>query len=292
MRSILLLLLFSSVASSAEPVVTRNINYAGTNNVRQTLDVYAAKDGKQQPVVIWLHGGGWRRGNKILVQQKPQAFVDQGYVFVSINYRFTPEFTMSDLATDVATAVKWVTENIESHGGSPEIIFIGGHSAGAHLSALVSTDERYLKAQGLSLGTLKGCFPVDTATYDCAKLVSGLKLLRSNRVSLYTNAFGEETASQQKYSPITHLQKGTDYPDFLLLFCESRRDATLAANHFAKAIQQVGGTAETYAAPGKDHASINNDLGTEGDETTNVLFAFLNKRIEAAKEPGDVNSPK
>lgn len=278
-KSVLVLLLLTSTAWAAEAQVTRNVPYAGSDSRRQQLDVYAPQDAKALPVVVWIHGGGWRIGSKLLVQKKPQAFVDQGYVFVSINYRFVPNHDMHDLATDVATAIKWVHTNIAKHGGSPETIFVGGHSAGAHLSALVCSDESYLKSQGLSLENIAGCFPVDTATYDAEKLISFLQRTKSSRAELYTNAFGDTAESQKKYSPITYIKKGTTYPPFLLLHVASRADATLMSNAFAKAVQDAGGQAETFAAKGKDHASINKDLGTKGDEPTEALFAFLKKHV-------------
>ncbi|PQO29125.1 alpha/beta hydrolase [Blastopirellula marina] len=276
-KSVLVLLLLASTAWAADSKVTRNISYAGSDSRRQQLDIYAPQDAKDLPVIVWMHGGGWRRGDKLLVQKKPQAFNDQGYVFVSINYRFVPDHTMHDLATDVATAIKWVHDHIAEYGGSQDTIFVGGHSAGAHLSALVCSDESYLKAQGLALTNIAGCFPVDTATYDTAKLVSFLDRANSNRTELYTNAFGETAESQKKYSPLTHINKNTKYPPFLLLHVAARPDATLMSNAFAKAVTSAGGQAETFAAKGKDHGSINSELGVPGDEPTKAVFAFLKK---------------
>lgn len=283
-KSVLVLLLLASTAWAADTQVTRNIPYAGNDSRRQQLDIYAPKDAKNLPVVVWLHGGGWRRGDKLLVQSKPQAFTSQGYVFVSINYRFVPQHEMDDLATDVATAIKWVHANIAQHGGSPETIFVGGHSAGAHLSALVCSDESYLKAQGLSLDNIAGCFPVDTATYDATKLIKFLDRANSSRTELYTNAFGDTAESQTKYSPITHIKQGTKYPPFLLLHVAARPDATLMSNAFAKAVNDAGGEAEAFAAKGKDHGSINKDLGTPGDEPTKAVFKFLKRHIGNAEK--------
>ena len=276
MKPILLALLMASAAWGAEYNVDRNIPYAQSDNPRQTLDVYAPKDAQDLPVVVWIHGGGWRIGNKLLVQQKPQAFVDQGYVFVSINYRFVPTVEMDGLATDVATAVKWVHDHIAEYGGSPKLIFVAGHSAGAHLSALVCTDASYLKKQGLSLTDIQGCIPVDTATYDAAKLIRWVSRERSE---LYTNAFGNDEASQKKYSPITYVEKGNQYPPFLLLHVASRLDATAQGNAFARAVVNAGGQAEVVPGKGKTHATINKELGTPGDEPTKAVFAFLKKRV-------------
>jgi carboxylesterase type B len=86
----LLVLLFSPLLRAAEPKVRHDLPYAEPKNERQTLDVYAPGAGKNHPVAIWIHGGGWHSGDKKDVGRKPQAFVDRGFVFVSINYRLGP----------------------------------------------------------------------------------------------------------------------------------------------------------------------------------------------------------
>src|SRR5262249_20257600 len=133
---------------------------------RQTLDVYAPKEGKKHPVVVWIHGGGWQYGDKKEVNKKPQAFVDKGYVFVSVNYRLFPEATIKQMAGDVAGAIRWMHDHAKDYGGDPDTLFVTGHSAGAQLAALVCTDGSYLKAEKLSLAHIKGCVPVDGDTYD------------------------------------------------------------------------------------------------------------------------------
>ncbi len=151
---------------AAEPKSSRGVAYADTKHERQTLDVYATTGGKSLPVVVWIHGGGWQQGNKSEVEKKPQAFVDRGFVFVSINYRLLPEATIKQMAGDVAKAIRWVHDHANEYGGDPDTILVMGHSAGAQLAALVCTDDRYLRAEGLPLSTIKACVPVDGDTYD------------------------------------------------------------------------------------------------------------------------------
>jgi len=70
---------------------------------------------------------------------------------------------------DIAKAIRWAHDHANDYGGDPKSIFVMGHSAGAHLAALVCTDDRYLKAEGLSLSIIKGCVPVDVSVYDIPK---------------------------------------------------------------------------------------------------------------------------
>ena len=86
MKCVLTVLLLSvGSVHAAEMRTHRDLAYAMTKNKRQTLDVYAPTEGKGHPVVFWIHGGGWRRGDKAAVQRKPRAFVNKGFVFVSVN---------------------------------------------------------------------------------------------------------------------------------------------------------------------------------------------------------------
>src|SRR6202008_2642185 len=112
-----------------------------------------------------IHGGGWQTGDKSSVQNKPQAFLENQFVFVSTNYRLLPAVDMETNSRDIAKSIHWVHDDIAEHGGDPQRLFVMGHSAGAQLAALVCIDDRYLKAEGLSLDIIKGGVPVDGDTY-------------------------------------------------------------------------------------------------------------------------------
>ena len=93
------------------------------------------------------------------MRYKPTLFTQAGYCFVSINYRLSPRPASNDPARikfpvheqDVASAIAWVHDHIKDYGGDPTRIALAGHSAGAQLAALVSTDPKYLQAHGLGL---------------------------------------------------------------------------------------------------------------------------------------------
>jgi arylformamidase len=165
MKHVYLLLFTAALRSDARAEdVKRNIPYADPADERQVLDVYAPPKAKNLPVVFWIHGGGWQTGDKSDVQIKPQAFMDKGFVFVSTNYRLLPNVDMATIVRDVAKSIHWVHDHIADYGGDPKRLLIMGHSAGAQLAALICTDDRYLKAEGLSLAITKGCVPVDGDT--------------------------------------------------------------------------------------------------------------------------------
>lgn len=262
----------AALLQAGEPIVQRDVAYVEPKNERQTLDIYAPADAKNCPIMVWIHGGGWRQGDKRGVQKKPDAFNAKGFVFVSINYRFVPNVDIPTMTGDVAKAIRWVHDHASEFGGDPHRIFVAGHSAGAHLSALVATDESYLKAEGLSLATLKGCIPVDCSVYDARKQIESVP---ADRKAVYEKAFTSDAARQQQASPMTYVAKDRHIPPFLILHCADRPDATAQSQALAAALRDVGVNASAFAAEGKTHGTINSDLGVAGDKPTEAVFSFL-----------------
>jgi arylformamidase len=266
-----LLLLLAAPAAAAEPKAHRDIPYAESRHERRTLDVYAPAGGKNHPVVVWIHGGGWKAGDKKGVGLKPQAFTDKGFVFVSINYRFVPQVTVKEMTGDVAKAVKWAHAHAKEYGGDPDTIFVMGHSAGAHLAALVCTDDRYLKAEGLPLSAVKGCVPVDVSVYDIPKrLTDG----GSVPPATFKAVFGETEDAHRELSPALHAARGKGIPPFLILHVADRPDTKAQSQWFAGRLKAAGVTAVVVAAEGKTHGTINADLGKPDDAPTKAVFDF------------------
>jgi len=266
-----LLLLSSSAAMGAEPKVRKDVPCADAKDERRTLDVYGPQEGTGRPIAFWIHGGGWQGGDKTQVKTKPQAFVERGFVFASTNYRFVPKVPMRELVGDVAKALRWVHDHAGEFGGDPDRIFIMGHSAGAQLAALLCTDERYLKAEGLSFAMLKGCVPVDGDTYD---LPMQIATVEQRRKDAFRMKFGDE-AHQKDFSAVTHVARDKGIPPFLLLHVAGHPETTAQAQRLAKAPQGAGVPARAYAGQGKDHHTLCDDLGTPGDEPSKELFAFV-----------------
>jgi acetyl esterase/lipase len=280
MRTLLAVLILSSAVHAAEPKVRRDVGYAEPAKQRQTLDVYAPQDGKNLPVVVWIHGGGWQRGDKAEVQKKPQGFVDKGFVFVSVNYRLLPEVTIKQMAGDVAKAIRWVHDHAKDFGGDPNTLLVAGHSAGAQLAALVCTDDRYLKAEGLSLSLVKGCVPVDGDTYDVPMQIATVE---DRRATIYRQKFGDEQ-SQKELSPVTHVAKGKHLPPFLILHVADHPETKAQSRRLVNALQESGVPARAYPAEEKNHTTINADLGLPDDKPTKALFEFLEEALDKTRK--------
>ncbi|HVK14148.1 MAG TPA: alpha/beta hydrolase [Gemmataceae bacterium] len=265
-------LLSAFPAAAAEPKVHRDLAYAEPRNAKQTLDVYAPAQGKGHPIVVWVHGGGWQAGDKKDVDHKPQAFVDRGYVFVSVNYRLLPDkVTIGQMAEDVATAIRWVHDHARDYGGDPDTILVMGHSAGAQLAALVCTDGSYLKAEKVQLSVIKGCVPVDGDTYDVPMQI---KTVEQRRADIYRKKFGD-AASQVALSPVTHVARDKGIPPFLILHVADHPETKGQSQRLAGALEASGVPAKAYPAEGKTHTTINTELGLPDDKPTRELFGFL-----------------
>lgn len=275
--TLLLALFLASPILADEPKTQKGIPYAEPKNERQMLDVYAPATGKNMPVVVWIHGGGWRRGDKADVHNKPKAFTEKGFVLVSISYRFVPNVTVDQIAGDVAKAIRWTHDHARDSGGDPSRIIVAGHSAGAQLAALVCTDDRYLKAEKLPLSIIKGCVPVDGDTYDVAMQI---KTVEDKRAMSYRMTFGDET-SQKNLSSVTHVAKGKNIPPFLILHVADHPETKAQSQRLVKVLEAAGISAKAYPAEGKNHTTLNVDLGPADDPATRQMFAFLSAVFKA-----------
>src|SRR5436305_5315046 len=212
----------------------RDIPYADPPRERQVLDVYAPPGAKNLPVVFWIHGGGWQTGDKKDVQLKPQAFTEKGFVFVSTNYRLLPSVDMGTIVRDVAKSLGWVHKHIAEYGGDPNRLLVMGHSAGAQLAALVCTDDRYLKAEGVSLSAVKGCVPVDGDTYDVPAISEVAETrCRAHGLPLPTfghrQKFGNDPVKHKDFSAVTHVAKDKGIPPFFILHVAEHPDTSAQA---------------------------------------------------------------
>lgn len=250
----------------------------GTDPKLVSLDIYAPKKAVGKlPVMVMIHGGGWRLGdksNKAVGIDKAKFFTAQGFVYVSINYRLTPEVQHPGHIIDVASAIAWIHSHIEDYGGAPETMFVMGHSAGAHLAALVATDESRLKQHDKDLSIIDGVILLDGAGYDIPKK---LKLGNAVANAMYRNAFTGNEETQTNASPIHHVEVGKNIPPFLIIPIARRADSIQMSNDLRDALKAAHVDASIHVAEGKTHGSVNSDIGKAGDQPTAAMIAFLNR---------------
>ena len=127
--------------------LTQSIAYAARS--RHRLDVCRPRGAAAAPVIIFFYGGAWQSGYKELYRYVAKALARRGYVAVVPDYRIYPEVCYPDFLDDGAQVVRWVKDNIARFGGDPDKLFLKGHSAGAHIAAMLSIDARWLGKVGL-----------------------------------------------------------------------------------------------------------------------------------------------
>jgi acetyl esterase/lipase len=285
----LFLFLFLAVTvHAAEPVIHRDLPYAEPKNERQSLDVYAPSTGTNHPVVLWIHGGGWQKGDKSTLalakpeqgNLKPLAFTGDGCVFVAMNYRFIPTATLPEMMSDVAKAIAWIHRHAKEYGGNPDMIFVMGHSAGAQMAALVSTDERYLKAEGLSSQIIKGCVPVDGDSYYPALQI---ETSEPSRAASYRLKF--PAGSDQELSSILHIASNKHIPPFLIVHLSDHPDSGTAiqSQMLANYLNNAKVPAKLVPVPGKTHETLNADLGLRDDMATAAIIRFVDEQKAASR---------
>lgn len=126
----------------------RSIAYA--EGSRHTLDICRPTDAVTAPVIVFFYGGAWRSGNKELYRFAAKALARRGYVAVVPDYRIYPAARYPDFLDDGALAVRWVKDHAKRFGGDPDKIFLMGHSAGAHIAAMLALDRRWLEKVGIA----------------------------------------------------------------------------------------------------------------------------------------------
>ncbi len=243
----------------------------------QRLDLWTPQGARKAPLVMFVHGGGWKRGSKdnAVSRALPAHLLAQGYAFAAIDYRLVPDASVEQQAADVAAALAALLARSDSLGIDRGRVVLMGHSAGAHLVALVGTDEQYLRAAGLSFADIDGVIPNDGAAYDVP-----VQMAQAGRfmARTYTQAFGTEVVRQRALSPTLNAA-APNAPAFLLLHVQ-RPDGIAQADALAEALRRAGTRVEIGSFPGeglRGHAEINRKLGEPDYPATALVDAWLAK---------------
>jgi len=259
--------LFASAGAKAAgtPAPLRDIHYGP--GAEQTLDVYRPAAAHDAPIILMVHGGGWRLGDKAMarmVDSKVQRWVPRGFVFVSIDYGLLPRTTVARQADDVAHAIAFVQQHANDWGGDGDKLLLMGHSAGAHLVALLDAAPQRARAAGARpwLGTIA----LDSAAYDIPAI------MQRRHLPLYDAAFGTDPAQWTALSPLAQLD-GAGPP--LLAVCSSVRPDDPCADARRFAARAVAFERRVEVLPqALSHAQINATLGAPG-AYTDAVEAFM-----------------
>lgn len=218
-----------------------NLVYDPARNLR--LDVYSPKDISNAPVVVFFFGGRWSFGSKDEYKFVGEALASRGFVAVLPNYRLYPEVRFPAFVEDAAKSVVWVHDNIGTYGGGKDKIFVMGHSAGAHLAAMLAVKKDFLDRAGGSRDWLRGMIGL-AGPYDFLPIED--PELR--------DVFAPPEKFEQS-QPILYTEG--DNPPMLLLHGEDDETVWVKnTRNFAAAITKAGGPVETVIYPKMSHHMI------------------------------------
>ncbi len=230
----------------------------------QTLNVYTPPHAQKAPVIVFFYGGRWTFGEKEQYAFIGRAFAEKGYVVVIANHRKYPSVKFPAFVEDGAQAVAWTVKHIAQYGGAPDHLYLMGHSSGAHIAALLTADERYLKKAGVNISVLKGFVGL-----------AGPYAFTPDEPDLI-DMFGPP--GRYPHMQVTSFIDGKEPPMLLL---HGAKDTTVKEYNLERlqsAIKQKGGQVDTKLYPDLDHTGIIASL-TWLKDTRNVvrddILAFL-----------------
>ncbi len=253
----LMLLLLISARSESQVIRQKNIAYIppsvkGFHSDQNLLDVYYPQDtSTKKNVLIFIHGGSWGSGTKNTYRYFGKNLAKKGIVAVMINYRLAPEVQYQAMAMDCAKAVSWVYKNIENFGGDPQRITLAGHSAGAHLSAMITLKDYFEK--------LKINSPVQQLI-----LIDPFGLDLVNYFDSYDNRYSRSlykvfTANPEQWkiaSPIYDISPKVKIPFLILTGSNTYRIIRTQSHEFYERLQQENVSAEYHELKRKKHIGM------------------------------------
>ncbi|MCC8539157.1 alpha/beta hydrolase [Xanthomonas axonopodis pv. poinsettiicola] len=208
------------------------------------LDVYQPQGAVDAPVVVFFYGGTWKRGSRANYRWVGRALARQGVVAMVADYRKYPQVGLQGFMADAASATAWGYRHAQAYGGDPKRLAVMGHSAGAHIAALLGTDARWLHAQDLEPRQLCGVVGL-AGPYDF------LPMTDPELVEI----FGDAPAAQRQSQPVEYV--GGDEPPMLLLHGDADRVVELEnSSTLQKALHRKGSVAALKVYPGMGHMGI------------------------------------
>lgn len=263
--ALVLLLGFLQTVCARE--VLRDVPYGPSRY--QRMDIYLPDripDGGA-PVIFFIHGGAWQYGDKTnssVIGNKARHWSREGYIFISANTRLMPEADPLEQADDLARSIAFAQKNAGKWNANPELFVLIGHSAGAHLAALVSSDPAMLVKHGgrKPVGTVA----LDSGAYDITQI------MRYPHYRFFDFVFGDRPDFWREASPLDQVKRGA--VPMLLVCSEFRVESCGQAESFARKLKSVGTRAEVLPVR-LTHGAINKRLGIRGDYT-NAVDDFIN----------------
>ena len=241
---------------------------------RRSLDLFVPQTGTKPPLVVFVHGGFWiESDDKYRIGRGvAQALTAQGAAVALVRYRLAPGARHPAQAEDVAAAVALLKRSAQRYGYDSGRVYLAGHSAGAHLAALVALDSRYLRAHGLSPRDIAGVIAF-SGIYDLS--ADGPAV--AGRAALLDSVFGKQAARRRAAAPLTHVTRAA--PPFLILSAaDDFPGFQVDARRFANALRAAGAReVDEITLPQTDHFSLIGLAAGRG-VTVDIVAGFMKQK--------------
>ena len=276
--------------TSTGATTNRDIRYAaspGTAARLQSLDLYLPIRPERcgpVPLVAYVHGGAFSAGDKAnRIADKVRLFTEAGWAFASLNYRLVGDAGSGSTGgvypaaeQDVAAAIGYLRTHADDHGLDAHRTLLLGHSAGAFLVSLVSTDGSFLEAAGVPPEDVVCTASLDT-TYDIPTQIAA----GGTAEAMFRRAFGDDPATWEAASPPRNVDPGDPVPSFHIV-TRGRVERVDQARSFASILRDAGVPAELRVVRPLTHEEVNAAVGAAGDTiVTPALMEFFRACVGA-----------
>lgn len=264
-------------------IIQRDLPYSTAGHPRQKLDLYLPPAPAPLPLIIWVHGGAWRQGDK--ANGPPLEYLATGYALASVNYRLSQHARFPAQIEDCKAAVRWLRAHAQQYGLHPDRFGAWGPSAGGHLVALLGTTGHlhsfdvgdHLDVPGDLQAVVDFFGPTDFLQMDAHRLPGGM--LHNTADSPESQLVGGPIRSHPglvaRANPISYVNASA--PPFLIVHGDHD---PLVPHHqselLATALRQAGVPVTCYTVKGGGHGSFRDP---QVDELTR---AFLAQHLQPA----------
>jgi acetyl esterase/lipase len=240
--------------------VLSNISYTDgdpADEAKHKLDLYLPKDRKNFPVMMFVHGGSWRSGDRSLYRALGIHFAHAGIAVAIPSYRLMPQNPHPAQIEDVAAAFAWTYRNIEQYGGNLKRVYLTGHSAGGHLVSLLALNPAYLSKYGIPQSVIHGVVSM-SGVYDVRNTADFV--------------FGGD---RNQASPLA-FATSPNAPPFLLTYCQwDYSGLPKQARDFAAALKKSFVEVRLLYVPGETHVSEIISAVKDDSPLARALLSFL-----------------
>jgi arylformamidase len=252
------------VSATAAPPPGRQNDIPYGSDPEQVLDLYTPATPGPHKLVLFLHGGGWVKGAKGVGRKIAIPLTAAGYALASANYRLVPETDVAGAVSDAAQAVGFLLSHAAQFGLDPNRFAIMGHSSGAHMAALLGTDQSYLKRAGVDPAKLAAVITLDGVFDVKANLTHFPSETRQE-------VFGTDPKRWDYYSPVARMTGMQSHPEFCVVHEDTNPRFIEQEGLYEDALRQHGEHLTTETAHGLSHAQ----LVQEFDNPAAPMAAFV-----------------